>query len=335
MATSRRLRHRAARCWGEQPTNRRWSRQPRWHEFCSATGMSRRLCGLVAVVAACSAGSNTAPDAGTDAGSETDASATDATSCEAPDMLVVLDRTLSMSRRPDGAVPANTPAGHMKSKWYLAVTAVEAIAHQLEANIRFGLELFPRNPNNGTCVTLSQMLGGTGATNATCQAGEVNVPPEIQMGSTIGSFLDPETTQLCLSTPIGAGLATARDELAQLRTRRASSSCCCSRMGRIAARRRCRSRTSRRSRRRASIRTSSGSARPPALTASTARSSTTWRARATPRRSSRPPARPTRKATTPPSTRPPTRCSCSQATPRRCKRRCPRIGGDVCCGCIL
>jgi von Willebrand factor type A domain len=140
----------------------------------------------------------------------------DATECAAPDMLVVLDHTLSMSSRPDGVAPANTPAGHMTSKWYIAVTAINALVTHLDTTIRFGLELFPRNPNNGTCVTLSQELGGMPATNTHCQVGEIDVGPNIAMGSTIHSFLDPETTQLCVSTPIGAGLQTAQTELAQI-----------------------------------------------------------------------------------------------------------------------
>src|SRR5450432_1067575 len=97
------------------------------------------------------------------------------TSCVAPDMLVVLDHTLSMAKDPDGVTPPNTPAGHMKSKWYIAVTAINSLVTQLDTTVRFGLELFPLNPGGGKCVTLSQQLAGMGATNTHCQAGEIDV----------------------------------------------------------------------------------------------------------------------------------------------------------------
>src|SRR5262245_12653229 len=41
--------------------------------------------------------------------------------CVPPDMLVVLDRTMSMFKRPDGVIPPDTPAGHAETKWYLAI----------------------------------------------------------------------------------------------------------------------------------------------------------------------------------------------------------------------
>jgi hypothetical protein len=167
---------------------------------------------LLALVVACG------PHAGThaDAVSSSDGTSGDAADCAAPDMLVVLDHTLSMASRPDGVVPANTPTGHMKSKWYIAVTAINALVAQLDTTIRFGLELFPRDPHDGTCVTLSQQLAGMSATNPHCQAGEIDIAPDIAMGPMIDSFLDPETTRLCISTPIGAGLETAQIELAQI-----------------------------------------------------------------------------------------------------------------------
>lgn len=129
--------------------------------------------------------------------------------CDAPDMLVVLDRTQSMHRRPDGT----TPAAHAESRWYLAIQAVEAVTAEFQSTIRFGLELFPRDPGTG-CVTLAERIAGTSATNATCEEGEVLVPPAIATATSIDNVLDPETTKMCFSTPIGAGLGTARTALA-------------------------------------------------------------------------------------------------------------------------
>ncbi len=140
----------------------------------------------------------------------------DAENCEPPDMLIVLDRTMSMHRKPDGDPPPNTTAGHELSKWYLAITSLEAATATLDQTIRFGLELFPRDPGGDACVTLTERIDGTTATNTACEAGEVLVHPEIGTSAVIAVDLDPETTRLCTSTPIGAGLGTAITELASV-----------------------------------------------------------------------------------------------------------------------
>ena len=154
-------------------------------------------------------GSTAAP---TDANGSRDGSTN---GCAPPDMLIVLDRTMSMHRRPDSTVPSDTPAGHRESKWYLAINAIEGLTAELDDTIRFGLELFPRD--GGGCVTLSQRIQGTTATNAECEAGEVLVPPNVATSAAIDGALDVETTVLCSSTPIGAGLVTAKTALEGLR----------------------------------------------------------------------------------------------------------------------
>jgi hypothetical protein len=106
----------------------------------------------------------------------------------------------------------------MQSKWHIAITAIEALTAQLDTTIRFGLALFPRNPGGAKCVTLSQRISGTTATNTMCEAGEVMVMPAVSSGSAIASTLDPESTLLCSSTPIGAGLGTAQAELAAIQS---------------------------------------------------------------------------------------------------------------------
>lgn len=140
----------------------------------------------------------------------------DADSCEAPDMLVLLDRTMSMHKRPDGTVPPDTAAGRAESKWAIAITAVEALTAQFQTSIRFGLTLFPRDPGGDKCVTLSQRIGGQTATNPQCEAGEDLVAPAISTAAPIAAALDPDTTLLCNTTPVGAGLGTARDALATI-----------------------------------------------------------------------------------------------------------------------
>ncbi len=145
--------------------------------------------------------------------------------CAAPDMLIVLDRTLSMSAEPNGARPPNTPAGHALTKWVLATKAVKLVtAPPEDQTIRFGLELLPLDPKmvadggTGTCVTLTQELGGTSATNTQCEPGQLIFSPALGTGATIGTFLDPETTKLCVSTPISASLSTAQQVLAGIKT---------------------------------------------------------------------------------------------------------------------
>lgn len=183
----------------------------------------RDLLSIAAVTLAACGGNGAEIDAGgagdgavgSDAGPMADARpSADAEDCEPPDMLIVLDRTMSMHRRPDGTVPADTPAGRMETKWYIAITAIEAVTASLDATIRFGLELFPRDPGQDVCVTLSERINGTTATNPTCEGGEVPVSPAISTGTMISTALDPEATRLCNSTPIGSALGTAQTHLA-------------------------------------------------------------------------------------------------------------------------
>lgn len=145
-------------------------------------------------------------------------------SCTAPDMLIVLDHTDSMSAEPNGGKPANTMAGHMLTKWYLATQAVKAVvAPPLDQKVAYGLEPFPLDPQvitdaggTGKCETLTSLLGGTASTNTQCQAGEVLVSPATGTGMTISNILDPETMRLCVSTPIALALGTAQTQLASI-----------------------------------------------------------------------------------------------------------------------
>jgi hypothetical protein len=138
--------------------------------------------------------------------------------CEAPDMLLLIDRTMSMHRRPDGTRPPNTPAGLASSKWSLAVNSIESVTATLEGSIRFGIALFPVDPGGDVCVTLEQRITGTTATNTACEEGEVLVSPDISTAAAINAAIDVETTRLCTSTPIGAGIATATAGLAAIKS---------------------------------------------------------------------------------------------------------------------
>ena len=137
--------------------------------------------------------------------------------CDPPDMLIVLDRTMSMSKTPDGSTPGNTPAGHAKTKWSLAVEAVDKVTAAVDKTVRFGLELFPRDPGAGACVTLSTLLSGTKSTNPSCEPGEIVVEPALATSSAIAAKVPIETTTLCQSTPIGAAFSLAATELAKVK----------------------------------------------------------------------------------------------------------------------
>lgn len=156
-------------------------------------------------------------DAGTDAGVRDagvpDGGALDASvECLAPDVLIALDRTLTMHRTAAGATPADTDAGHATSKWAMAITAIEQFtAAPLDGTIRFGLELWPRQSPG--CITLGQRIRGDGATNPSCEGPEVPLSPALSNGAAISALLDPETTLICTSTPTGDALIGAQRHL--------------------------------------------------------------------------------------------------------------------------
>jgi hypothetical protein len=118
-----------------------------------------------------------------------------------------------MAERPDGSRPDNTPDGIAETKWAIAVGAVEALTAELDGTVRFGLELFPQDPD-GECVPLGESLDGARARNASCEGGQLEVAPTIDAHAAIDAAIDPETTGLCSTTPIGAALETATAALA-------------------------------------------------------------------------------------------------------------------------
>jgi hypothetical protein len=133
--------------------------------------------------------------------------------CEPPDMLMLLDRTATMRRTPLGELPADPPA-YASSKWHQAISAIEQVAAPpLDQGLRFGLELWPRDPGGDACTTLDEALDGQLASNSPCEAGEIVVEPGLGTGAAIQRALDPATTKICASTPTGNALLTASDYL--------------------------------------------------------------------------------------------------------------------------
>jgi hypothetical protein len=132
--------------------------------------------------------------------------------CVPPDMMIALDRTLTMHFTPDGVEPTDAPA-YASSKWAQAISAIEKVAAPpIDQGIRFGLELWPKEADG--CITLAERVENTKqATNPFCEAGEILVEPAVSSGAMIAGALDPATTKLCVSTPTGSGLLTASDHL--------------------------------------------------------------------------------------------------------------------------
>jgi hypothetical protein len=113
--------------------------------------------------------------------------------CNPPDMLVVLDRSDSMSKPPGGA-----DAG--ASKWSLAVAAIENIsAAPIDTTLRFGLELLPDQPAEKTDA-------------GSCASGLLAIDPNLGNGAAIATTLG--STQLLNGTPVGAALGVAQTTLA-------------------------------------------------------------------------------------------------------------------------
>lgn len=133
--------------------------------------------------------------------------------CDPPEVLFALDRTLTMHKTVDGGTPADAPL-YASSKWYQAITAIEEVAGNLGDDLRIGLELWPKDPGGGACITLAERITNTKqATNPQCQEGEIVIPPALGNGGALGAAIDPQTTLICSTTPTGAGLLSAADWL--------------------------------------------------------------------------------------------------------------------------
>lgn len=136
--------------------------------------------------------------------------------CQAPDMLISLDRTLTMHFMPNGATPTDAPA-YASSKWSEAITAIRSLVQPpLDSTIRFGLELWPKQEPG--CITLTERIEDTvQATNPSCEDGEVLLSPQLGASSEVASDLDPLSTKICLSTPTGSALLTAATHLSGIK----------------------------------------------------------------------------------------------------------------------
>jgi hypothetical protein len=169
------------------------------------------------VLAACGPSTPDGDGSGDDDGGDASLPDDDADVCRAPDVLIVLDRTGTMHRDLAGNTPPDTPDGHASAKLTMAIHAIEGLVGVpgIDATVRFGLSLFPRDP--GSCITLTQRLQGVAFTNPACEPGEIVISPNLGTGAAIANVLDPETTTLCNTTPIGAALLTARAELDQIK----------------------------------------------------------------------------------------------------------------------
>jgi hypothetical protein len=139
-------------------------------------------------------------------------SSTGGSACVAPEVIISLDRTLTMHKTPAGGEPVDAP-DYATSKWFQALSAIKGlVTPKLDMGIHFGLEMWPKDPGMG-CITLAEKVMQAPATNPNCQEGEILVPPGPGTSAKMIPLLDPKTAHLCTSTPTGQGLLTAADYL--------------------------------------------------------------------------------------------------------------------------
>jgi len=105
----------------------------------------------------------------------------------APDILIVLDRSLSMQA---------------ENRWAPSVAGVEQITADLQDRVSFGLMTFPGTSGGGGG-------GRGGGGNLTCGAGTLNVPMDLNSGGAIANAL--RNMQPGGATPTAITLAAARD----------------------------------------------------------------------------------------------------------------------------
>jgi hypothetical protein len=153
---------------------------------------------------------------------EPDAGESEST-CRPPQLMIVLDRSGSFARRPDGTVPPNTADGKRETRWHIALTGIKTVAADLEDGLQFGLALFPRDPDGAggeDCSNLGTWLDEylpPETTDGVCNPGELKVSPTLMNAGALDEAITINNTGLCSWTPIGAGLSAARAELDAIR----------------------------------------------------------------------------------------------------------------------
>jgi Mg-chelatase subunit ChlD len=115
-----------------------------------------------------------------------------ATTHNAPDILLVLDRSTSMS---DGT---KTASGTGSTRYKDLVAALNQVLPPTDASINWGLMLFPHKPGDG------------------CTAGEVDVTPRPQNTSAVAAAYDPKVISPGGSTPMAISIKNAVRALAAL-----------------------------------------------------------------------------------------------------------------------
>jgi hypothetical protein len=120
--------------------------------------------------------------------------------CEPPDMLIVLDRSASMNRLPNGAVRSPDAGPGVLTKWELAKKALNrTVKSPVDVTLRFGLEVFP------------DVSGDAGL----CGKGTLIVPTGLGQGGGITTTL--ASTPFMTGTPIGGALTVAGPHLASVK----------------------------------------------------------------------------------------------------------------------
>ena len=131
-----------------------------------------------------------APPADAELAADSGCEAVKDTRPDAPNVLILLDRSGSMYQPP-------------VDRWDPAVAAISDLTSKLDAQVKFGLMEFPSPASTGVA--------------GQCASGELIVPPALKTSSAIAGALsgDP-TTKVAGGTPTAASLAGAQQALAAL-----------------------------------------------------------------------------------------------------------------------
>ena len=116
--------------------------------------------------------------------------------CWEPEVLIAIDRTLSMRTAVNGV-----------TKWDMARQAITAIVNKFTDTIHFGLEFFPKTVDG--CFSIAEIEAGSKVSNVNCLEGEIAIPPAFDTDELINTTM--ESAKLCKSTPIKSALLSARD----------------------------------------------------------------------------------------------------------------------------
>ena len=151
--------------------------------------------------------------------------------CDAPDVLVTLDVSGSLSEGLDRSPLEDSPSSRRNSKWGNAVASITDFTSAFGNTMRFGLASFPSNHSEGMtpregCHILPEwegydqdddFSGPGGPLNNACDfPAEITVPVGEDTAEDIARYVTQDTTPLCWWTPLARAVFLAGTELGEI-----------------------------------------------------------------------------------------------------------------------